>query len=67
MKHVSTKYLWLQERVASKDISIGKVATDKQLADVLTKIVSMPAMLKAMERMGMSFREGRAKLQKRLL
>ena len=37
IRHVETRYLWLQERVASKHLRVLKVHTDENPADVLTK------------------------------
>ncbi len=36
-RHIETRLLWLQERVARKHLSVQKVHTDVNLADVLTK------------------------------
>ena len=36
-RHVQTRYLWLQERVALKHLEIKKVATKDNLSDILTK------------------------------
>ena len=39
-KHIDTRYLWIQERVQDGDLSIKKVLTAKNCADVGTKPVS---------------------------
>ena len=39
-KHIDTRYLWIQERVQDGDLSINKVHTAKNCADVGTKPVS---------------------------
>ena len=39
-KHVDTRYFWIQERVQDGDLSIKKVPTAKNCADVGTKPVS---------------------------
>ena len=46
-KHIDTRYLWIQERVQDGDLSIKKVPTAKNCADVGTKPVSasVPASL----------------------
>ena len=64
MKHISTKYLWLQERVAMKDMVIAKVGTKEQLADHLTKPLSANDIARASRETGLEFRHGRAALQK---
>ena len=39
-KHIDTRYFWIQERVQDRDLSIKKVLTAKNCADVGTKPVS---------------------------
>ena len=39
-KHIVTRYFWIQERVQDGDLSIKKVPTAKNCADVGTKPVS---------------------------
>ena len=39
-KHIDTLYIWIQERVQDGDLSIKKVPTTKNCADVVTKPVS---------------------------
>ena len=39
-KHIDTRYVWIQERVQDGDLSIKKVPTAKNCADVGTKPVS---------------------------
>ena len=39
-KHIDTRYFWIQERVQDGDLSIKKVLTAKNCADVGTKPVS---------------------------
>ena len=41
-KHIDTQYFWIQERVFDGDLSIKKVPTAKNCADVGTKPVSAP-------------------------
>ena len=36
-RHVQTRYLWLQERVAAAHLSVQKVKTTHNVADILTK------------------------------
>eukprot|EP00971_Amphidinium_carterae_P017132 338155-Amphidinium_carterae.1 len=37
-KHVHARYLWLQERVANKEIQVKKIPTRDNEAEVLTKL-----------------------------
>jgi len=39
-RHVQTRYLWLQERVAAQDLVIAKIASGNNVSDILTKVVS---------------------------
>ena len=64
VRHVSTRYLWLQERVARREIIIEKIGTDENRADLLTKCLSAKRRLKLIEAMGMEYRAGRARSQK---
>ena len=40
LKHVETNQFWLQKFIASSEISLHKVSTDHNLADLLTKYLS---------------------------
>ena len=46
MKHIDTRYFWMQERVHGGDLSIKKVPTAKNCADVGTKPVPVSALQK---------------------
>ena len=39
-RHVATRYLWLQERVALKHLKVLKIGTDDNPADIFTKCLS---------------------------
>ena len=39
VRHIEVTQLWVQEKVANKEIAIHKVATEDNLADALTKAV----------------------------
>ena len=39
MKHVETNMFWMQAQVQSKDLTLHKIHTDHNFADVLTKYV----------------------------
>ena len=51
-RHVETRFLWLQERVALKHIRILKVNTCENPADVLTKPLSYAELVKHLKRLG---------------
>ena len=44
-KHIDTRYFWVQERVQDGDLSIKKVSTAKNCADVGTKPVTASVVL----------------------
>ena len=66
-RHVQTRFLWVQERIALKHFTIGVVKTKDNVADVLTKPLSGPDMDRHLAKLGMIFPEGRSSKQKRLL
>ena len=39
-RHIQTKWLWIQERLAAQDFLLKKVGTEKNLADLMTKALS---------------------------
>ena len=39
MRHVQSRFLWIQERVAKGDLAIAAVPGPKNVADILTKSV----------------------------
>jgi hypothetical protein len=39
-RHVATRYLWLQERIALKHLKVLKIGTDDNPADIFTKCLS---------------------------
>ena len=51
-RHVQTRYLWLQERVALKHITVRKIKGTENESDILTKAVAAPTMQKHMKSMG---------------
>lgn len=52
IRHVETRFLWLQERVALKHIKVSKVSTNDNPADILTKPLSYAEMSRYVERLG---------------
>ena len=67
MKHVQTRYLWVQERVAQKALTLATVASKENVADVLTKLLTWTDMHKHMTSMRMLYVEGRAGKAKQLI
>jgi len=63
-RHVSTRYLWLQDKVATGDLKLAKVGTLEQLADFLTKSIARSWVVDKAPTIGLQFREGMAEKQK---
>ncbi|CAE7854404.1 GIP [Symbiodinium necroappetens] len=51
-RHVQTKYLWLQERVANDHLRIHKVPGECNTSDILTKSVGGPTLRKHLKVLG---------------
>ncbi len=62
VRHVSTKYLWIQQRVKAKELTYPKVGTTDNQADLLTKPLADPRIQYLLSRMSMHFVEGRCSL-----
>jgi hypothetical protein len=66
-RHVSTRFLWLQDKVARKEIRIEKVGTADQLADLLTKSMSRKWLVEKASELSLKFKEGRSAMMKKIL
>ena len=51
-RHVQTRYLWVQERIARKEFVIQKVESGRNVSDILTKCTPSPLLLRHMEKLG---------------
>ncbi|CAE7245381.1 unnamed protein product [Symbiodinium sp. CCMP2592] len=60
LRHVQTRYLWVQERVQRKDISIEAVGTAHNVADACTKPLTAEVIAKHMASIGQVFSEGKS-------
>ena len=60
VRHLATADLWIQDRIRKGDLALVKVAGADNPADILTKNVDKPLLLKHMETLGLSVQEGRA-------
>ena len=52
-RHIAVHHLWVQERVENKELAVGKVAGEKNPADIGTKYVSQELMNRHLKNMGM--------------
>ena len=59
-RHIQVHYLWVQERVRNGDLELRKVLGTENPADLLTKHLSSPDMLKYLSKFGAEHRDGRA-------
>ena len=60
LRHVQTRYLWLQERVASNDLKIVAIGTKHNTADLRTKPVNKETCEQHMKTLRQEFRAGGA-------
>ena len=60
LRHVRIGHLWVQERVESGELRLGKVRTDRNPADILTKFVSGEKVAEHMGQLSYEYRAGRA-------
>ena len=59
-RHIQVHYLWVQERIRNGDLELRKVLGTENPADLLTKHLSSPDMLKYLSKFGAVHQEGRA-------
>ena len=62
LRHVQTRYLWVQQRVQEGDLRLKKELGDTNISDALTKTLDEKRMLNLLTMMGYEFREGRTLL-----
>ena len=65
MRHIQTRFLWVQERIADKHMRICAVAGTKNPADILTKATSAVVLNRHLE--GLHFREESASNKQKAL
>ena len=66
-RHVSTRCLWLQDKVSKGDLKVVKVGAADQLADFLTKPVTARWLADKSPEFGLEFRSGRSSMQRGLV
>ena len=67
MKHIQTRYLWTQERIAAGHLKLRAVRSADNHADLLTKVMSAKEIARHMHGLGQMFCAGRAKSAKHVL
>jgi len=53
-KHIDTRYFWIRERHLDGDLNLEYIAGDDQIADIHTKPVPKPRLLKLRALMGLA-------------
>jgi hypothetical protein len=66
-RHIQTKFLWVQERIAHGDFTLRKLNTLYNLGDLMTKPLTTTVMAKHLGNMFVEFRSTKAKRQKNVL
>jgi hypothetical protein len=59
-RHIDVHYLWVQERIANKDLVLSKVWGHDNPADLLTKYLDSKTMKRHMALFGFEYMEGRS-------
>ena len=62
LRHVQTRYLWVQQRVQQGDLRLNKELGDTNVSDALTKPLDEKRMTNLLTMMGEVFRGGRTAL-----
>ena len=62
LRHVQTRYLWVQQRVQEGDLRLKKEPSDTNVSDALTKPLDEKRMTNLLTMMGYAFRGGRTAL-----
>ena len=60
VRHLAVADLWVQDRVESKDFELRKVLGRDNPADMLTKHVDYPTMVRHLDKLGLTAESGRA-------
>ena len=61
-RHIRVQYLWIQERIACKDLKVKKVDGKENISDILTKHLRREDIDKIMDAMSMELSSGRAEI-----
>ena len=62
LRHVQTRFMWVQQRVQEGDLRLKKEPGDTNVSDALTKPLDEKLMTNLMTKMGYAFRGGRTAL-----
>ena len=59
-RHIEVHYLWVQERIANKDLKLSKVWGHDNPADLLTKHLDAATLQRHLRLLGIEYRDGRS-------
>ena len=62
IRHLATADLWVQDHLRSGDFRLQKVCGKENMADILTKHVDRPTLMKHVSALGLTFEDGRPSL-----
>ena len=65
-RHVQTRFLWVQEKLAQHEFELVKISTKQNVADLCTKGLPANEMERHMQSMGLEYSHGRAEAAKAL-
>ena len=60
LRHINVQFLWIQDKIKSKELQVTKVAGEKNPADLLTKHLDACTMMRHLETLGLEGYTGRA-------
>ena len=66
IRHLATADLWVQDRLRSGDFKLQKAPGAENMADILTKHVDRPTLLRHLDALGLVKEEGRPSLAPRI-
>ena len=55
MRHIMTKFLWLQAAVQQREIVLEKVKGEDNMADLMTKYLNQTKVLRILSRLGVAW------------
>ena len=60
IRHLAVADLWIQDRIKAKDFDLRKVLGSENVADLMTKYLDGPAIIKCIHKQGLVEEQGRA-------
>ena len=60
IRHIATRYMWLQQKTYKKEVLVEKVDGEKNYADLQTKHLAERRMVMLLNKMGYYYQDGRS-------